>query len=217
MIPINLLLYIPLLVELNDKEKKAIGILAAIILFVFLLFGLVARLLLAIKDRKGREIDNYMYDMVKYKVIQNPSKFKSYVFKRESKMFYLKNRWFIRIGIVVGVALLIYVMVILKGSFEIIYNIMVDFFPKYEIPTTSLFGLTIISDWPILKQAPQVYLSLDGYVSYITMLVGAVLFLKLLCSSFVYYSKIDRSNKVASKAFGKNLDNVGGGGLHGFD
>ena len=215
----KLLTFLPLLVQLNDKEKKAIGIVAAVVLCVLLLVGLLARLLLAVKDRQGRKIDSYMYDMVQYKVIETPLAFRNYVFKRESKLLYLHNRWYLRILIVVAALIGIYIVTVLKGDYQQLLTIFKDFFVKINWPTTTLFGLNIINDWPQIEKAPKIYTTVNGYITYIGMLVGFVVGIKLICSAFSYYAKLDRSNKVSTKAFGKNLDNLanGGGPRNGFE
>lgn len=206
----NLLIYLPLLVQLNEKEKKAIGIIAIILLGILLLLGLVARLLLSIKDRKGREIDNYMYDLVSYKIITTPFQFRSYVFKRETKKLYLSNRWALRVFMLMVIALTIYVTTYLNGDWNIIWKILDDFFLEIEWPTTKMFGLTIISDWPFIKTPPVIYLTLNGYVTYVAFIISLWCGLNLLGTCFSFSAKIDRSNKVSAKAFGKNLDNMGG-------
>lgn len=215
----KLLTFLPLLIELNQKEKRAIGIIAAIVLCVFLLLGLLVRLLLAVKDRKGRKIDEYMYDLVQYNLITTPVQFRSYVFRRESKNLYLFNRWYIRILILTGIGLSLYVWLVLKGDFSVILQIAKEFFPVITWPTTEMFGIQLISDWPQLAQRPIIHPDLNGFITYLAMLVTLIVSIKLICSAFVYYAKIDRSNKMSSKAFGKNLDNLanGGGQHHGFD
>ncbi len=206
----NFFIYAPLLVKLSEKEKKSIGIIVVIILFVLFLVGLIARLLLSARDKQGNEVESYMKPFVQFGIIKNASEFKSYVFRRESKRLYLRNRLSIRIAILVAIALILYINIALKGDASVLQNIFKDFFPVFEIPKTEIFGLKIISNWPQLVQAPIIHLDINGYITYISMIVAIFVAIRLICSSFAFSARIDKANKLATKANYNSLGSFGG-------
>ena len=101
--------YPQLLVSLSENEKRILLILFIVLTSAFLLFGLLIKGISAWAKSKGKAVDGYMYDFVKFRVIKTPAEFRRYVFKRETRYLYLNSRWMIRILIVSSVLFVLYV------------------------------------------------------------------------------------------------------------
>lgn len=198
---------IPLLVKLSETEKRALIIIFIIVTFAFVLVGLVVKGIRGWMEKKGRAVDSYMYDLVKYKIITSPSDFKAYVAKRETRHLYLNSRWAFRILIVSVVAFIIFVNNYLNGDFQVCIDIISKLVPELTWPTTHMFGIEIISDWPTVTRPIEAVLSVEGYVSYIMGLILIYCVFKLTHDILLYISRISRANKASITAFGKNLDN----------
>ena len=194
-----------LLVKLSESEKKALIIVAVIFAFIFVVIGLIIKLIKDWYTRKGEDIDNYMYDLIKYGVIKTPNQFRNYVNKRERRDLYLKIRIPMRILIIVG---LIYVICNLTfTNFNESWCILKDLAYKFDWPTTKVFGMSIICDWPKIIKYPEVSLTIEGYITYISSVVFIICSIFLIRSTLIYNARIARSTFVSTKAFKKNLEN----------
>ena len=194
-----------MLVKLSESEKKALIIVAVIFAFVFVIIGLIIKLIKDWYKRKGEDIDNYMYDLIKYGVIKTPNQFRNYVAKRERRNLYLMIRIPMRILIIVGT---IYIVCNLTfTSFSESWNILTDLAYHFEWPTTKIFGMSIICDWPKIIKYPEVSLTIEGYITYISSVVFVICSIFLIRSTLIYNARIARSTFVSTKAFKKNLEN----------
>ena len=92
------------LVSLSESEKRVLLILFIVLTAAFLLFGLLVKGIKMWAEGKGKAVDGYMYDFVKFGIIKTPSEFRRYVLKRETRYLYLNSRWMLRILIISSVA-----------------------------------------------------------------------------------------------------------------
>ena len=198
--------YPQLLVSLSENEKRVLLILFIVLTSAFLLFGLLIKGISAWARSKGKAVDGYMYDFVKFRVIKTPAEFRHYVFKRETRYLYLNSRWMIRILIVSSVLFVLYVENVLNGDYFEPLRILEDLLPILDWPKTEIFGMQIISDWPTLVKAPEAELTLTGYITYIYALILLYSLFKFIHDILIFNARLSRSNKTSNSAFGKNLE-----------
>ena len=198
--------YPQLLVSLSENEKRILLILFIVLTSAFLLFGLLIKGISAWAKSKGKAVDGYMYDFVKFRVIKTPAEFRRYVFKRETRYLYLNSRWMIRILIVSSVLFVLYVENVLNGDYFEPLRILEDLLPILDWPKTEIFGMQIISDWPTLVKAPEAELTLKGYITYIYALILIYSLFKFIHDILIFNARLSRSNKTSNSAFGKNLE-----------
>ena len=198
--------YPQLLVSLSENEKRILLILFIVLTSAFLLFGLLIKGISAWAKSKGKAVDGYMYDFVKFRVIKTPAEFRHYVFKRETRYLYLNSRWMIRILIVSSVLFVLYVENVLNGDYFEPLRILEDLLPILDWPKTEIFGMQIISDWPTLVKAPEAELTLKGYITYIYALILIYSLFKFIHDILIFNARLSRSNKTSNSAFGKNLE-----------
>ena len=198
--------YPQLLVSLSENEKRILLILFIVLTSAFLLFGLLIKGISAWAKSKGKAVDGYMYDFVKFRVIKTPAEFRRYVFKRETRYLYLNSRWMIRILIASSVIFVLYVENVLNGDYFEPLRILEDLLPILDWPKTEIFGMQIISDWPTLVKAPEAELTLKGYITYIYALILIYSLFKFIHDILIFNARLSRSNKTSNSAFGKNLE-----------
>ena len=194
------------LVTLSEKEKKALIILAVIIAFIFVVIGFIHKLVKNYMNKKGKEIDGYMHELCKYKVITNPHEFKAYVTKRETKNFYLQLRWIFRIMILVSVGFFLYIKLVEDSNFKILIEALKSLSLEFGYETTTIFGMEIICDWPFVMKYPEPLLTLTGYVCYIFTFVVIIFIFSLIKAILDYNAKLKRGRVVSKTVFTKNLD-----------
>ena len=193
------------LLKLSESEKKALIIVAVIFAFLFVVIGLIIKVIKDWYKAKGEEVDNYMYDLVKYGVIKSPNHFRHYVAKREKRILYLAIKIPMRILVV---TLTIFIVLNLTyTTFESSWNILKDLSYHFYWPTVTVFGIPVISDWPQVTQYPIVHLTVEGYATYITFVVTIICFIFLIRAVLIYNARIARATFVSSKAYKKNLEN----------
>ena len=198
--------YLPMLVSLSENEKRIILIVFVIFTFAFLLVGLLVKGIRSWSENKGKAVDGYMYDFVKFRVIKTPAEFRRYVSKRETRYLYLNSRWMLRILIITSILFVIFVETSLDGNYKECLDIIDRLFPVLDWPKTEIFGMQIICDWPTLVREPSAELTLKGYVTYIYSLILIYCLFKFIHDILIFSGRISRANKVSNSAFGKNLD-----------
>ena len=196
-----------ILISLSESEKRVLLILFIIFTAAFLLFGLLIKGIKSWATSKGKAVDGYMYDFVKFGVIKTPAEFRKYVFKRETRYLYLNSRWMLRILVVSSLLFVLYVENFLGGNYAECLSIIEKLFPVLEWPKTEMFGMSIVCDWPTVIRESQAELSIKGYVTYIYALILLYSLFKLIHDILIFDARLARSNKTSNSAFGKNLDN----------
>ncbi|MDY4788070.1 MAG: hypothetical protein SO253_01975 [Bacilli bacterium] len=193
------------LLKLSDSEKKALIIVAIIFAFIFVMIGLLIKVIKDWYKDKGSEIDNYMYDLVKYGIIKNPHQFRKYVNKREKRNLYLRFKIPMRILLITITVFVIFNLT--YTSFNTSFAILKDLSYHFSWPTVEIFGIRVISDWPKVIKYPEVHLTLEGYITYISFVVTCITTFFLIKATLIYNACIARATFVSSKAFKKNLEN----------
>ena len=195
-----------LLVSLSESEKRVLLILFIVLTAAFLLFGLLVKGIRTWADGKGKAVDGYMYDFVKFGIIKTPSEFRKYVLKRETRFLYLNSRWMLRVLILSSVLFVLFVENFLDGNYQEPLNILERLLPVFDWPKTEIFGMQIVSDWPTLIRKPSAELTLKGYVTYVYALIVLYSLFKFMRVILIFDARIARSNKTSNTAFGKNLE-----------
>lgn len=196
-----------ILAQLSEGEKRTLIVLAVIFAFAFVLIGLIVKGVSYWMEIQGKNIDGYMYDLVKYGIINKPSEFRRYVWKRESKQLYLRLRWMMRLFVLLAGGFIAYVYMFQNGNFQISLDYISNLRIEFAWDTTTMFGLTVISDWPYVTKLPIVDMSINAYVAYVALVAVIWAGLTLIINTLAFIGKISRSNRVSNTSFGKNLEN----------
>ena len=203
---VNLLLYLPLLVALSDREKRLIGILLFVVLALIFVVGVIANFFIALFDARGKEIDHYLSDMLEFKVIKEPKHFRKYVTKREHRSLYLANKWPTRFFIATSFILLIYVVTVLGGDYQQLLKVVDDLIFEVVWPTEQFFGFNLISNWPFISVPTVIDFSLKGFITYTFLFISIFWSFNLLNSLFNFTARSTRASRYSRTSFGKSLD-----------
>ena len=198
--------YLLLMVKLNEGEKRALQIIVVLIAIIFIIVGALSKIIKRHLEKQGEAIDAYMYPLIRYGIIKNPSEFRAYVFRRESRQLYLSLRWTLRMMSLLLIGYVLYMVSFQDGNFALSTHILRDMFFDLQWPTVKVFGLTLISDWPVVLKSPQFYLTVEGYITYIVALGALGTFLKSASVTLAFLGRLHRSHQFAVKSFSKNLE-----------
>ncbi len=198
--------YVPLMVKLNEGEKRAVQIILVLAAITFIIVSIIAKLIKNRLTKEGEVIDSYMYPLIQYGIIKDAREFRRYVYRRESRQLYISLRWTMRTVLLITALYLLYMINFQQGDFHQSWVILQDMFFKLNWPTVKVFGITMVSDWPTVVKAPQFYLNVLGYVTYITALSALGLVIKSSVVTLAYLGRLQRSSDVAVKSFTKNLE-----------
>jgi len=112
-----------------------------------------------------------------------------------------------RIFILLTGGFIAYVYIVQAGNFQLTLDYIDNLSIEFDWDTTTMFGMTVISDWPYVTKLPIVDMSIDAYVAYIALVTAIWVGLTLIINTLSFIGKISRSNKVSNTSFGKNLEN----------
>ncbi len=202
----RVLINLPLLVKLSETEKKVLIILAVVFAFVFVIVGLIVKAIRSWMKEQSKHIDFYLYDLCKYRVLKTPNEVVKYVYRRETKTLYLKIRWSLRIFILAAIGFIIYFEYAVGTDFNRALTIVTDLLVKLEWPTSTFFGIKMVSGWPTIIKSPVVYLDLTGYITYVMLIITLWMVINLFIQTLGFVSKQRRARKVSVSAFGRSLD-----------
>jgi hypothetical protein len=202
----NLLVYLPILVALSDREKRLIGILLFVVLALIFVVGIISNFFINLFDSRGKDIDHYLSDMLEFKIIKDPKHFRKYVNKREHRSLYLANKWPTRFFIATSLILLAYVFTALEGDYSQLLTIVDQLLFEVYWPTEQFFGFNLISNWPYISVPSVIEFSLRGYITYAFLFISIFWSLNLLNSLFNFAARSARASRYSRTSFGKSLD-----------
>ena len=200
------------LISFSENDKRFLIALLIFLIVFFVLIAYLAKLIRHIMRKYGRAVDNYMYDMCYYKVINDPKTFTKYVRQRENKSLYFRSRWFIRI-LVISTVLFIVFASLRNHEGESMFAFFHEALDALKIEFTGwkpvkVFGLTIPSDFPSVKKGPQPILTFPGILSYVYFLLTIVNVIGILNAALVYISRMIRCKQAVGEVYQKKLSSL---------
>lgn len=206
------------LIALSENDKRVIIAFVLIFILLFVLIGLIGMLVTKIMRAQGKTIDKMMHDIVVTGVVSDKKHFKKVAKIKSWRRLYKQARIPIIIALAATALLLVYYLI--TGYWDA--NIFGDwgapngeggkgfatllFLWDFEnCPTTTIFGITIISDWPPLLNAP--HFSVDAWGSYIfvPLIMTSIVWFFIVVQAFI--ARGLRIRKLAEQIYEKNLDN----------
>lgn len=204
-------------IALSENDKRIIIALVIVFVLLFVLIGLIGMLVTKIMKQQGKAIDRLMHDIVVTGVVSDKKHFKKVAKKKSWRYLYKQARIPIIIALIATMFLLIYYLT--TGNWNA--NIFGDwgapngeggkgfatllFLLDFEnCPTTEIFGITVISDWPALLNSP--HFSVDAWGSYIfvPLIITSIIWFFVVVQAFI--ARTFRIRKLASQIYDKSLD-----------
>lgn len=204
---------LPMLIQLTEKDKRLLIALFILLIVAFVLVAYIASGIKAIMRRYAKGIDGYMHDLCKAGLIKNPKEFREQVYKKETKVLYLKNRWAFRIGIVITALLMVYAFVFKPSgdgaTFAFFTEAMDNLKLGLEWPRGEFFGFNNFPvDWPIVSKAPSPEFNLPSIVTYICVIGYIYVGFVLVTSTMAFIARLNRARVKSVDVFSKSLDNL---------
>lgn len=217
-----LLTVLPFLVRLSEEDKRMIYTLIIVFLVLIALIGLIARGVVSYMRYKGREVDNYTHDLVKYGVLAKPRHFRKYVYAREFKVFTKSNRLPILILLVAAAGVYLYLDLVAEQPISVVLDAINGLGITVTWPApVPFFGLNIPNDWPTFDPNFPAYANgffmfnggvvlpfLDVLVIYAGLLAALIAYIFFMGSTLTYFGRLGRGWKASTIVFQKRLENV---------
>lgn len=203
------------LIKLTENDKRILIIVFLAFIIIFLFIGLIVSLIKRIMSHQGKQVDTYMYNVVKAKLVTKPHEFRKVALLKNHQIFYKKIRIPFLL-LLIGVVILLQYMIIAKTTDLSFYfsrenglNSLFFHWKWEEVEKTKIFGLQtfIPADWPELGWSPKIiwsHAAITAYLSFPCFLVGLILYLGHLVA---FISRSLRARQLSKTFFQKSLSN----------
>ena len=199
-----------LFVQLSENEKRFIIALLLLVILIFVIFGLLGKLITEVMKRQGKRLDKYVSDAVKLKVITEPNDFKKYANKKNRQRF-IKEAWIPIVIMLVGVlALLLRDIIYQDFSYNPFNdkdgfgNLFFQFDFNAEGVKQKFFGITLIADWaPVSVYPHPSWESAFAYIFVFCLIVGGIWYL-IAVQAFI--ARKLRIRKLSISVFDNSLE-----------
>lgn len=202
---------LPMLIQLTEKDKRLLIALFILFIVLFVLVAYIANGIKAIMRRYSKGIDGYMHDLCKAKLVKNPKEFRAQVYKKETKVLYLKTRWAFRIGIAITALLLIYGFVVKPSgdnTFAFFTEALSNLRIELDWPKDEFFGIKNFPvDWPTVSRWPTPEFNLASIVTYVCTLGYIYVFFVITAGVMRFIARLNRARVKSEEVFNKTLDN----------
>lgn len=199
------------LVKLSENDRRILLVVFFIVIILLVFLGMIYDGIRAFMRHESTKVDTLMTRSVKSGLISGPKVFRSVARQKSQLEFYRVYRLTFLIGLVAfaiyGVCSLFYGHWInffdytTEGVFTLFFK-----FNWQEVPTTTVFGITVMSDFPPVISSPNFTAqAIPSYVitPFVLYFIGATIYqvLGLIARSF-------RIPKLAQSMFKLDLDNA---------
>lgn len=212
----NTLLY---LAQVNEKTKKSLLIFIILFILVLLIFGFIYLVIDKHMKKNARQIDGYMVDLCRYKIVVNPQQFVKAVKYYEARNLFNSIKWALRLILFITAALLIYSLIAGKETLNKVFTDFFDLFPRFKWETIKSIneklpaGSKVVGiSWMPVSLIPNVtFVKIDWsdinlYLSTLFYVVSIVLFFKIAGAGLSYHARIRRGIEKSKTVFLKDLD-----------
>ena len=210
---ISMLNLLPMLVKLEEKDKRLLIALFILLIVIFVLIAYIANGIKALMRKYSKGIDGYMHDLCKNGLIKNPKDFRKQVIVRETKTLYLSTRWAFRVGLALTAVLLLYGLIARPSGNETIFAFYGEALDNLKInlewPKGEFFGIKNFPiDWPVVSRWPSPKFNLASIVTYLTFIGYVYVGFVLVISNMKFIARLNRARVKSIEVFEKSLDNL---------
>ncbi|NLN80673.1 MAG: hypothetical protein GX132_04740 [Erysipelotrichia bacterium] len=204
------------LAKMSEETKRVLIALAIIILLIFVLIGLIGTAIRRLAKNQGLQVDTFMHDVVKTRVVKTPFKFRQLAYRKNHRLLFMQA-WVPFLMLLISFAFLVgYMGIAKRWDFNVFdyygtdgtngegFTTLFFIFDFKNAPRTDFFGMSVVSNWPPVLNSP--YLAKEAWPSYVftpIFLVGAVWF--LVCVE-AYMARLYRIWVLSKKVFIKKLE-----------
>jgi hypothetical protein len=197
-----------------NQRLELFYLLLALIFLTLALIGGIGWLFETMIKKYGDQVDAETWKIYETRTVNTPKEFARVAFKKSHRQAFKDYFWaLLTIGVMIG--LLFGYMAIFNDPTLINdlfnyqtrgFNTIFPIFDWANIPTSEFFGLSIISDWPILLNIPRFVP--DATISYILFLLALLGGLLTFRATLALIGRTLRIQTKKNQIFMKNLDEV---------
>lgn len=206
--------------QLDERSKKVLLVLCALFIVVLLIFGAIYVIIENYMKKESRKMDNYMYDLLKVRLVKNPRQFRKALFYHEERSLFNNSKWAWRVIVLLtGMALLL-TFACFNSDFKRFFSEAFNLIPIIKWPTVGEINEALgtnalsgpawmpasplpsfISKNPDFSQ-PILYFSMIYYISIIICLFV------LLKAVLGFIARFTRGIKMSTEVFDKDLEKL---------
>lgn len=195
-----------ILADTQKIERRLIFVLLIVFLLLIIIAGYLQKLVGYIMRQQGLKVDTMMYNILTNKVIVDKKIFLKEAY-RKSMVYFVKKAYLPFIGILICTfAILIYGWAN-NNDFSYYTSGIDSFSYHFYFPTTTLFGMTVISNWPSVVKTPDFSFEISKYYALVFTVLLIISGLIYLYQVQAYISRCLRIRQLARKYFIKELVN----------
>lgn len=198
--------------KLSEDSKRLIIALLFILIVFFVIVGCIALIVKKIMKHQAQGADDMMYDVIRANLFKTKKELVRFGIKKNHIVFF-RQAWkpFI-VMVAASLVLILYCLIMNNWSVDIFdykdegFGTLFHVFDWDNVPHATIFGISVISDWPPLLSTP--HWSWNAWGSYIfvpAMLVGLIWF--MICVQ-AYIARTFRISKIAKKVFSRSIDDL---------
>ena len=199
-----------LLIKLTENDKRIIIAIFLILILIFVLIGVIGSLIVRTMKWQGKKCDTLVSDVVTNHVVTTPFQLRLYARKKNSRYF-IKQAWIPILLILAGVLTIIIRDAVKQDWAYNPFNINDGFGTLFFVwdfenaPRTTIFGFTLISDWPPFANEPHFeQAAIISYIAVPLVIIGGIWYLVV---AQAYLARTIRAYQLSKKVFEKSLDN----------
>ena len=198
-----------LLIKLSENDKRIIIAIFLILILVFVLIGLIGSLIVRTMKWQGRKCDTLVSDVVTNHIVTTPLQLRLYARKKNARYF-IKQAWIPILLILVGVLIIVIRDAVKQDWSYNPFNIDDGFGTLLFIcdfknaQYTTIFGFTVLSDWPPFITPHFVQAALISYFAVPPFIIGCCWY---LVAAQAYLARTIKAYKLSKTLFEKSLDN----------
>ena len=224
--------------KLDERTKKVALVLCALFILLLLILGIIYFVIDRYMKKEAKKMDVYMYDLLKYRIVKTPAKFKSCVNYYEQRSLFKNARLSWLMIILLVVAAILVGSIVFEGQIKGMFTEFFKIFPKVSWPTVKKVNEELIAmgsdmrisgpgwmpastfptfDWSafIGKEATGSSEAIVGaytgglfYASAIYWIASLTFFFMLMGSILGFIARTNRARKIAHEVFVKDLEKM---------
>lgn len=206
--------------QLDERSKKVLLVLCALFIVALLIFGGIYLLISNYMKRESKKMDNYMYDLLKTKIVKNTSQFKKALFYYEKRSLFNNAKWSWRCMIILTSLSLFLIFACFNSNYGRFFSEAFKILPQIKWPTIGEINQSLgentltgpswmpasvfpsfISKNPDFSQ-PILYFSL---LYYVCMIICVFYLIKAILG---FIARIKRGLKMSTDVFNKDLEKI---------
>ena len=208
--------------QLDERTKKVLLVLCALFIIILLIFGGIYVAISAYMKKESKKMDNYMYDLLKLRIVKTPSQFKKALFYYEERSFFNNSKWAWRVILILTGFAIILTYLCFKADYHRFFTAFFDLFPIVKWQTvgetnealSNIDGAALLPgpDWLPASIFPQ-FISKEPNFKDPSLYASTIYYVCILMCLWTLFrsilgciARIHRGIKMSTQVFTKDLD-----------